>query len=130
MPVRILKYGLLTVCTSRGCSRRTVSKYPVGVKVYGGFGGYGINETSIDQRNFKKYKSILSGYIGEAKKPEIGADIEYNNTVVTMGNNSLLDGFTVEQSGIQGVDGSYVTSTVTNCIIKDNLKKGVFLCRG
>ncbi len=95
---------------------------PDNVKVCGGFGGVGVYETSINQRNFQKYDSILSGY---------GVEVDgYNNTVVTMGNNSLLDGFTVEKSGKRGIEGSEVISTINNCVIRDNEERGVFYENG
>jgi len=87
---------------------------PAGVSVYGGFAG---NETSRDQRDILKYPTILSGYIDEST---------LSNTVITMdGNGALLDGFTVQEGYLRGIDGSGVSSTIANCIIVNNVQKGV-----
>lgn len=102
---------------------------PDGVKVFGGFGGYGVNETSRDQRDFNQHKSILSGVIGQRYDNDTFSYYDiFNNTVVTMGRSSLLDGFTVEKAGEIGIDASNVTSEVKNCIIENCFQKGVF-CR-
>jgi uncharacterized repeat protein (TIGR01451 family) len=97
-------------------------RIPAGVAVYGGFAGY---ETLRDQRNWKLYETILSGYIGQ---DEFGT--ARNNTVVTMGDNSLLDGFTVTEGGWQGIDGSSVSSAIINCIVKKNEQRGLFCKNG
>lgn len=97
---------------------------PAGVKVYGGFGGAGVNETGTYQRNFKRYKSILNGYEGY-KLSEGEYYYIYNNSVVTMGDETLLDGFTVEQGGEKGIDASGVTSTVKSCVIANNKQRGI-----
>ena len=85
---------------------------PDGVKVYGGFPAGGC---AFNLRHPKKYQTILSGYIDEYDR---------NNTVVTMGNDSVLDGFVVEES-IRGIDGSGVSSTVINCSVKNNSQRGI-----
>jgi hypothetical protein len=92
---------------------------PADVSVYGGFAG---NETIRDQRNIQQYETILSGYVDESTR---------NNTIVTMdGDGALLDGFTVEQAGEKGIDGSGVSSTVANCIVKDNTQRGIYCLNG
>lgn len=97
---------------------------PAGVSVYGGFAG---NETSRDQRNFLKNKTILSGFIGLEPDGMGGTNEVLSDVVVTMkGNGALLDGFTVEQSGEKGVDGSGFSSTIANCVIMDNEQTGVY----
>src|SRR5262245_40905370 len=46
---------------------RTISfVVPQGVKIFGGFGGYFWNETSVNQRDILEHKTILSGNIGNA----------------------------------------------------------------
>lgn len=88
---------------------------PDGVAVYGGFAGY---ETSREQRNWRHNETILSG----------GG---INNTVVRMGDGSLLDGFTVTEGGyIGGVEASGGTSTIANSIIKDNSEEGIYCSNG
>lgn len=91
---------------------------PDGVEIYGGFCG---NETDPNQRNPAQYKTVLSGYIGEN---DYGL-VYRNNTVVEMGNNSVLDGFTVEEGGLQGINASDVSSNVLNCVIKENTQWGI-----
>jgi parallel beta-helix repeat protein len=90
---------------------------PDGVEVYGGFNG---TETARSQRDWKQNKTILSGYVdGETRD---------NNKVVTMGDETVLDGFTVSGGAQAGV---YSNTTgdeflLSNCIIKDNKTRGVW----
>ncbi|MBL7214766.1 MAG: right-handed parallel beta-helix repeat-containing protein [Phycisphaerae bacterium] len=91
---------------------------PDGIEIYGGFCG---NETSRDQRNWKQYATVLSGYIDETTR---------NNTVVKMGNNSLLDGFTVEEARDYGIYGSGDSYSVTNCIVANNEETGIYCENG
>lgn len=95
---------------------------PAGVSVYGGFAGYGNDR---DQRNPKKYQTILTG----------AADAERNSTVVRMGNNSVLDGFTVTGAGnTEGpgycVYGSGVDFTLEQCIVADSDGYGIRASNG
>ena len=83
------------------------------VEVYGGFVGYGA--ANPNERDWKKYETILSGAISDTLR---------NNTVVTMKDNSLLDGFTVEK-GVQGIDASNISSTVAYCTIEQNVDVGI-----
>ena len=86
---------------------------PPGVSVYGGFAGW---ETSPDQRQIQTHPTVLTGY----------NDIKRNETVVKMGNNSLLDGVIVQDSKQQGVLIEDVDCQIINCTIKDNLQYGIF----
>jgi uncharacterized repeat protein (TIGR01451 family) len=92
---------------------------PDGVSVYGGYMGYGASNPNT--RDPKRYQTILSGYVDEATR---------NNTVVTMGHNSLLDGVIIEEGYFRGIEGSDVTSTVANCIIKKNAQRGINCLNG
>lgn len=94
---------------------------PDGVSVYGGFEG---TETSITLRDYNENKTILDGYIGEN---EYGQD--RSSKVVTMGDETLLDGFTVK-NGVDGVSGSSSDFTVKNCIINDNVQYGIRCLNG
>lgn len=85
---------------------------PAGVSVYGGFAGY---ETIRDQRNPKKYQTILTG----------AADAERNSTVVRMGNNSILDGFTITGADEYGIYGSGADFTIENCTVEKNNSYGI-----
>ena len=95
---------------------------PVGVSVYGGFAGY---ETIRDQRNPQKYKTILTG----------AADEERNSTVVRMGNNSILDGFTITGAGnTEGLSycvyGAGVDFTLEQCIVAGSDGYGIRASNG
>jgi hypothetical protein len=87
---------------------------PDGVSVYGGYAGWGAADP--DKCDPNRFPTILSGYVDESTN---------NNTVVTMGNNSLLSGVTVEGGDLHGINGSDVSSTVENCVIKDNVQEGI-----
>ena len=86
-----------------------------GVSVYGGFAG---RETSLEQRNLNTYPSVLSGYISDTLR---------NITIVAMGNDSLLDGFTVGDAANpgDGIFGQDVDFSVSNCLIENNQRHGV-----
>jgi uncharacterized repeat protein (TIGR01451 family) len=87
---------------------------PAGVSVYGGFAG---TETSCDQRSPKRYKTILTG----------AADTERNDTVVTMEDETILDGFTVTGASVEGygIYGYGADFTIENCIVEKNENYGV-----
>ncbi|HPP55267.1 MAG TPA: right-handed parallel beta-helix repeat-containing protein [Anaerohalosphaeraceae bacterium] len=91
---------------------------PAGVSVYGGFAG---NETSIDQRDIEAYPTILSGYINSTLQ---------NETIVTMGNESLLDGFTVKEGERRGVLGQNADFAISNCTIEDIQQYGIYATGG
>jgi hypothetical protein len=101
---------------------------PAGVSVYGGFTG---TETTIDQRNIWGVPTILSGYIGmydEDGNPYTPDVPKRNTTVVTMGNNTLLDGFIVTESSKegQGILGKNITNfTISSCIAEYNQWYGI-----
>ncbi|MEJ5260519.1 MAG: choice-of-anchor Q domain-containing protein [Anaerohalosphaeraceae bacterium] len=95
---------------------------PAGVRVYGGFAG---NESSRQQRNPKKYKTILTD----------AADAERNETVVRMMNNSFLDGFTITgadnpEGPSYGIYGSGVDFSLANCIVENNADFGIRAING
>jgi hypothetical protein len=90
---------------------------PENIALYGGFPPGGCDFT---QRNPDRYKTILSGKIDVTRR---------NNTVVRMGNNTVLDGFTVTESKStgQGIYGSGVDFSVANSIIAKNLGYGAHM---
>jgi len=104
---------------SPGEDEEDTFELPENVSVYGGFPTGGC-EFSL--RNPKKYETILSGKIDDTHR---------NNQIVTMGNNTLLDGFTVTDCGLDlesaGVYASSVDFTVNNSVIVNNLGYGAFI---
>jgi len=97
-------------------------KIPDEVVLYGGLAG---NEDpdSFDpnDREIIKYRSILTGYIDEIYK---------NNRIVTMGQNTKLYGFIVEDSLDYGVYGYGYNFTVERCVVKDNDDTGIYCTYG
>ncbi len=101
---------------SPGREAESVFVIPAGVSVYGGYVGEGPNANT---RNPKLYQTILSG-LGGAQR---------NETVVQMGNNTLLDGCVVQDSALygQGILCRDVDSAViANCIVKNNESYGIY----
>ncbi|MGH2270475.1 right-handed parallel beta-helix repeat-containing protein [Anaerohalosphaeraceae bacterium U12dextr] len=102
---------------------------PAGVSVYGGFTG---TETAIDQRNIRGVPTILSGHIGmydDDSNPATPDVPKRNTTVVTMGNNTMLDGFIVTESNKEGqgiLGKNIVNSTISNCITEYNQWYGIY----
>lgn len=92
---------------------------PDDVEVSGGYSGYGAADPN--ERDWKRYKTILSGLISGTSR---------NNTVVKMGDNSLLDGVTVEEGGYYGIFGDGDDFSIMNCLVKNNNQKGVYCNNG
>jgi hypothetical protein len=98
---------------------------PSGVSIYGGFSA---GETSLDQRDFSLYETVLSGDIG------IDANLSdnlYHVVVIQSVTNVRLDGFTITQGYARGTGdnkhGGGVfckdadeTNLMINCLITDN----------
>ena len=87
---------------------------PDDIEVYGGFIG---NETLRTDRNWVKYKTILSGYVETS---------DNNLNVVIMGDETLLDGFVVKDADENGIKGDSVDFTIANCIVKDNGERAIY----
>ena len=89
---------------------------PDGIEIYGGFAG---DETVRNQRNWKIYETILSGDLRDPNISEI---------VVVPGDNSIVDGFTIEngERGLRTTDDAIVFS-LHNCIVTRNSDTGVFI---
>ena len=100
-----------------GRSAEATFAIPDGVSVYGGFLG---TEASRDQRHPDRYKTILTG----------AAETERNGTVVTMGDGTILDGFTVTGAVDYGVYGSGVDFSLENCVVENNEQYGVYAING
>ncbi len=89
---------------------------PAGVSVYGGFPAGG---SASAYRNPKAYLTVLTGYANAQTS---------NQTVVTMGNETLLDGFVVEgasgkaDSPGQGILCQDVSAIISNCVVRNNLR--------
>jgi hypothetical protein len=86
---------------------------PANVSLYGGFAGM---ETARDDRNHTRYQTILTGYINETTR---------NNIVVTMGDDSILDGFVVEKGNYGNIKGTSTDFSVSHCTVRDNLQRGI-----
>lgn len=84
-----------TYLPTAGTDRAQSFKLRLGVALYGGFIG---TETTLDQRDWEKYPTVLSGDIG---KSGVATDNVYS--IVTGANNAVLDGFTI--SGGYALDG-------------------------
>lgn len=93
---------------------------PEGVWMYGGFKPGGCD---FYDRNPKQYPTILTGLVDEDAFPDI-------DTVVTMGQDTLLDGFTVTDCRENAVYGEDVDFSVENCIIKDSYGYGIHAKNG
>ncbi len=93
---------------------------PDGVSVYGGFPTGGCD---FANRNPKRYQTLLTGKID---------DMHRNDNIVTMGDNTLLNGFTVSDASIDGsgVYGSGVDFIVETCIIQKNWAYGAYIENG
>jgi len=90
-----------------------------GASVYGGFKSGGCD--FID-RNPNRYCTTLTGYIGLDENEQIIR----NETVVLMGDDTLLDGFTVQECSDYGVYGKGISFTVQNCEILGSQQFGLY----
>ncbi len=88
---------------------------PDNVLVYGGFCSGGCD---FSERDPRKYKTILTGQLDD----DTDADAD---TVVTMGDETLLDGFKVTKSVNRAIYGDGVAFNLENCIIEDNDSYGI-----
>ncbi|HOL32671.1 MAG TPA: right-handed parallel beta-helix repeat-containing protein [Anaerohalosphaeraceae bacterium] len=89
---------------------------PAGVSVYGGYKG-GLHDPN--NRNPKRYETILTGLIDADAFPD--ADV-----IVSMGNDTLLSGFTVTKSLQRAIFGSSVDFTIEPCVVKENFQFGIY----
>ncbi len=91
---------------------------PEGTQIYGGFPTGGCD---FSQRNPKVYEALLDGWL------ETGV---FASKVVTMENNTLLDGVAVTRGMTYNVYGSVVDFTLKNCFIKEGFQYGVYATNG
>ncbi len=100
---------------SPGGNTTTSFVLPDTIAVYGGFKTGG---SDFSQRNPKKYKTTLTGYIDETTR---------NTTVVVMGDETLLDGVTITSAAVGGrcVYGSGVDFTIVNSTIEKSWGRGI-----
>ena len=96
---------------------------PANVSVYGGFKTGG---SLFEQRNPDIYETVLTGFIG----PDENNHIQRNETIVTMANNTLLDGFAVTQGALYGIYGNNANFTIENCKVVENMQKGLYAENG
>lgn len=118
-----------------GYNREVYFKLKNGVKLYGGFSGV---ETELEQRNWERFKTILSGNIGS---PDDDADNSYTILYIEKTDKeTIVDGFTfiggradnsdpfvpaysIEKSGgaiYAMAEGSTVYPTVRSCNFENN----------
>ena len=86
---------------------------PENVSLYGGFPSGGC---AFNLRNPERYETVLSGQIDEYTRAD---------RIVTMGHNSLLDGFIVTGAADYGIYGYGMDFTIENCTIIDNDNYGI-----
>lgn len=93
---------------------------PDSVSVYGGFPTGGCD---FVYRDPKRYETILSGKIDDTHR---------NDNIVTMGDNTLLDGFTVRDASFdgQGIFGYGADFSIKNCTIERNEYYGIYIENG
>lgn len=93
---------------------------PENIFLYGGFPTGGCD---FSLRNPKRYQTTLTGKIDDTHR---------NNRIVTMGDSTLLDGFTVSEASIDGygIYGSNVDFTIENCVVEKNEAYGVYAEEG
>lgn len=82
-----------------------------GIALYGGFPTGG---SDFGLRNPKRYQTVLSGKIDDTHR---------NNVVITMGNNTLLDGFTVTEGASAFLKGSIYGSGVDFAVINSRIER-------
>ena len=89
-----------------------------GISLYGGFKTGGC---PFEERGPDKYKTILTGRIDDTRRTD---------TVVVIGNNTLLSGFTITESAEYGVYGSQVDFVLEQCRIDGHDNYGVRAING
>jgi hypothetical protein len=99
-----------------GESAEDTFQIPQGVFVYGGFPAGGC---PFNQRNPKKYETILTGLFDEDGFPDV-------DTVVTMGDQTRLEGFTVTSGLYYNIYGDGADFSITHCVIKDSFDYGIY----
>lgn len=94
---------------------------PDNVSMYGGFQSGGCD---FSERNPKRYKTILTGLIDEDDYPDVA-------TLVTMGNETLIDGFTVTNAFEHGIYGHGADFSVDHCVVeKTSVGYGIYAKNG
>jgi uncharacterized repeat protein (TIGR01451 family) len=101
-----------------GRAADTTFAIPDGVCVYGGYRGGSFNP---NDRNPKRYATILSGSSDSDER---------NETIVTMGDGSLLDGFTITDAAEYGVYGTGADFTIEKCIVENSDGYGIYSADG
>jgi hypothetical protein len=80
------------------------------------YGGFMSGGSDLGERKPKKYRTILAGRLDEQTRAD---------TVVTMGDETRLDGFTVTGAADYGVYGDGVDFTIENGIVEKNEGYGI-----
>ena len=102
-----------------------------GVKIYGGFAGFGA--PNPDARDYKKYKTILSGDLNKNDGPNFVNNAENSYNIVTgsgTDSTAVIDGFTITAGNANGAESTTTrgggmlnypgSPTVTNCVFSGN----------
>ena len=95
---------------------------PEGCWIYGGFPAGGCD---FAYRNPRKYETILTGDFDNDGFPDV-------DSVVTMGDETLLDGFTVRDASAEGygIYGNSVDFAIENCTVENNNQYGIYAKNG
>ena len=93
---------------------------PDNTELYGGFPKGGCD---FEDRNPKKYQPILTGQVDDDSDRDI-------NSVVTMGNETILDSFIVENAYKHNIYSEGVDFSLKNCQIIDSGRYGIYALAG
>ena len=83
------------------------------------YGGFEIGGTDFADRDFERYETILYG------NEVIISDPNSHVGTVTMGADTLVDGFTITDSGTYGIYSSGSDFTVENCVVENSKLQGI-----
>jgi len=102
---------------SPGTDEGNSFELPDNISVYGGFPTGGCE---FSQRNPEQHPTILSGRIDDTRR---------NETIVKMGDSTLLDGFTVTENSRSGygIYGSGDDFIINQCTVEKNLGYGIYI---
>jgi len=110
-------------------SKLKTFKLKLNIAIYGGFSGI---ETSLSQRNWHSYPTILSGNIGDTSLYTDNVEHVFSSEYVDLTSSTILDGLTIKGGYASGANGGgiYVNQThdgsfqIKNCTLEENNAKG------
>lgn len=85
--------------------------------IYGGFSGNEAPDYMLSLRDFTLNETIISGDIGIENDNSDNTNIIFSNS--NLDNSAVLDGITIVDGLIHGMDNNSSSPTITNCIFKD-----------